>query len=1367
MLALLFLCAAISATKIEEAHKSSSSDDSSSSSSSSSSSGCKDCVEAVYPNPDREKFGACCFGDRSLGEDFTEARCPYVWAGAGTDASDCANLTPCCYTKHGGKCTHEHCFSCVMNGGKQVKFCNECKQDTDSSSSSSSDEPPKEHTPPVRHTPETEHVPTTRKPLRPPTGCCCTRDTPPRKTTAEECHKCNGVYRGDGSSCNDEDACQARCCDRRTRRCEHCDKFEDWKEHSFVGFGSETCCEDVCGVTCCINAKAVDADSAKECVAQGGTAIEGVGVEEAQCGGACCVGATFYLTNSTGCTALNGNFLGDGIGFYPGVCGGCGCVDASIAHEGISEADCALDRTCVFQGNDTICNPLKKRALLKRGEKSSSSSSDSDKSSSWFSSDSHTYDNSPALFDLCSNDGCCCVKGREGHVEKKMVRDSLACYQLGGVFQGEGVVCEKCQCKGGVCCDGRAGYFVSKKADCDLKHGHYAGDGTTLDMEGVCDHQGGACHCGSRHEDGRKRDGGKEHEDDDQCLETPDARVCREFGCGNSFRGVGTHCNSDDDDDEGNQPHEGEGSCCLPRRFDQDVHLCEIVSDKTRCVFLGGVWNGKGSTCEDDTCKLLTGRCCVRGKKGESASEAKCHDEFTANDCQQWGGHWGGPDSLCSDEWACDPRHVGACCRTGAACTVTTPKVCHHVGGRFQGFESKCQDLHNGICKVCMPCVVDAPSCSDAKHCENPEAVCVREYGKCMVLAKPIQSDYTDYDISDSSAESSETFERKLGIDSRDKPARRSSSSSSSSSSSEETESGPVTDDESESTEETAESTEEEEEESSTDESESSSSSSGDSLRERRERIDRARASAERRHRRHESSSDSIERRRERIARERASANREHREDESSSDIRSALRREEEKESDRESARRHHLAHESSSDVRSAQRRKEKIAQERKSAQRSVSASDVLSAHAQIVDRKRGAPHKSSSSSSSEHSHTNHTSNFGPLSCGSRHTIGLPCVAKPLLGKCRIGVCMAPPEDSTLTPGCESVCRYIKDFECGCGCENAWLKTCGLITGRVINDKNKNHKFERDSDAMIGGAVVQVWSHTHDGSERRFVSQQTTSKEGHFAFNSLEPGHHEVTVKWPGCFTSRESRRTFNIECLEQSFNALRAASHGITDIGAKHVSAFSARLEERHGGDSTHLTNNVDFFGTEDCDNKNNDEESQHHDKPKKADDDSDARRHSDKSKPKSEARDKRHSGGDDDEHRFDKNGFDNDGFNKRGFDGNGFDKNGFDKDGFDKDGNQRSEKHVSSSSDRKHNSDKESARDKSSSEEKERSDSDGSRRDDGKQRREGEHGNHHDREDGLAWWAILLIVVGSVVFICVIIVLCTIARRRRRRNL
>ena len=518
----------------------------------------------------------------------------------------------------------------------------------------------------------------------------------------------------------------------------------------------------------------------------------------------------------------------------------------------------------------------------------------------------------------------------------------------------------------------------------------------------------------------------------EDCIDAPSAEVCLSLG-GDSFRGSLTTCASIRDLPPVKKT---DGACCIPRKYDQDIYLCEMVPTKTECDIQAGVWNGARSKCTDEICSAIVGRCCIRRhsyKQGENSNSGECKDSMTAMQCKQecnYGNendecHWGGPESLCSDEFACDPAHHGACCRDNQPCSLLTVKSCHHTKGSFQGFDSKCQDLHNGVCKVCRPCTVKAPECSETQKCENKGAVCVREYGKCMVIAKPIDSLHTSSTMP---------------------PATT----------------API--------------------------------------------------------------------------------------------------------------------------------------------KRSVEDAPRVDAIV-VVAKQQPAPF------------------IGQLSCGDESTIGLPCLAKPLFGKCRIGVCTAPPQGTTLSKSCKSVCRDIKDYECGCDCRDSWKKKCGVITGRVSEEK----KIEKHTDSTssssssssdktddlsssssdevevydnnngkgVAGATVKLFRRNNqghdrndsdfDGDEYELVAQQTTGYDGHYSFSGLAPGEYDVHVKGSGCLTLKRdhSKRAIEVECLEgaqfekTSKHAKPTYKHNTGGVTTERVAKAS------------HLADRVDFSLVDDCHEK------------------------------------------------------------------------------------------------------------------------------------------------------------------------------------
>lgn len=620
---------------------------------------CPGCAESTT-DVENPVHGACCLGDKSIGSDYTEARCPYVWAGPDTSAADCAKKTPCCFEEDGGTCTLERCFDCITKGGTQVRSCSKCVAKTTVATTTKK---------PTTQPPHTLPPQNTTAPSVPCSGCCCIAGSNSRVLSPEDCHTRGGTYRGDGTTCHETDICVPRCCalgPDASRACEVCPARIEPEHHRFITFDDE-CPAEACGVSCCLNVKAIDAHTTEQCEAAGGEAFPDTPLSQLQCGGGCCVGIQYSAVQTeTECTEQQGRYLGDGVGYSPGVCGGACCT--SDLCEVLSSAQCDLI-SGVYQGDDVDC--------------------DED-------------------LDVCLNDGCCCIQ--DGSETGTTVANSRVCHNNGGVFLGEGSDCTETSCKTGVCCsDDFGGIVVNSEEECDLREGHYAGDGSTLDMPGICN-GGGACIC------------------DTSCIDVPDAATCERIH-GDSFRGVGTKCSEIEVTDD-------EGSCCVPSSFHNDESACLITPSQERCEFLGGIWGGVDSECERDTCKTITGACCTAND---------CRDNLTLDECRLCSGHWGGPQSLCSDEYSCQPEHKGACCRDAHDCSVVSVTSCHRVGGRFQGFESTCADQ---ICKHCTPCEANAPECSDSLPCANPLATCVKEFGKCMVIATPISSP-RDYTISD------------------------------------------------------------------------------------------------------------------------------------------------------------------------------------------------------------------------------------------------------------------------------------------------------------------------------------------------------------------------------------------------------------------------------------------------------------------------------------------------------------------------------------------------------------------------------------------------------------------------------------------
>ena len=934
-----------------------------------------DCYEEDFGT--EQPTGACCFGKDSIGN-VPEAYCSYAWAGPWSDASDCKTLHYCC---HDDTCSAATCFECFEQHGVRVDSCKECADlppsPTPSPPSTSTTKPP--------HTLPTAPQPT---PDTPPTGCCCTLDGPVQ-LTAQQCYDCDGEYQGDGVSCDGaaQGICAPKCCDKVGAPCIACPQGHQHNETiTFVGYGDDSCDVETCGVACCIGGAPVPADSSEQCQFHGGVPQPGVPIDEVVCGVGCCVGLEFSVQPSAErCTEVQGRYLGENVAYCPGICGGACCVhieepvmeEPDLRKRQIPQQDFAClilnatdcgELSGVYQGDDVPCGSIVPY------------------------DDDDDDDAEDGELDVCRNDGCCCLPDADGQSVK--VANAAVCQKRGGVFLGEDTDCEENSCSGGVCCSESdfGGVLVANKAECKLKGGVYQGDGSRLDMPGICDPDGGACYCGK----------------DKQCLVMPSATKCREYGC--SFRGVGTRCtpnnvpeNEQNDDDDASDEGVNEGSCCVPASAHDDEQICVIVDSYERCVHRSGVWGGAGSTCSDDTCKDVRGACCVRDDSApvyhQGSSAYSCRDDLTVEQCRDCNGHWGGAESKCSDEYTCAPAHRGACCRDGHECETATSTACHRVGGRFQGFNTTCHDLGGKICRDCRPCDVDGPRCSATQPCDHPDAVCLHEYGLCVIPSTPIPTD-VNYTLP---------------------PAHP------------------------------------------------------------------------------------------------------------------------------------HVAH----------------------AKEGVSVADLANKLKQIKAaqglQKRGVTqppqttYPTTAETTSPHDGTK--DNLGPLSCGDESTIGLPCIAKPVLGRGRIGVCVEPKEGSGLLGECESVCMHIREYAPGCECEGAWRQTCAAISGYV-------KLYE--GHAGVSHVLVELYRFDEHGGYT-FVSESKSGVGGHYAFASLPPGKYKVRVRLHDCYAlyGEENYRIVKLTCLESASVDLLAISGGKAQL--------HSQLEHRANG--AHLVEDVTFYVKEDCD--------------------------------------------------------------------------------------------------------------------------------------------------------------------------------------
>lgn len=816
-------------------------------------------------------------------------------------------------------------------------------------------------TPAPSPTPETKATPppaTTAAPPAtttkhgPPDGACCVPDGTCAEMTQKECHECEGVFRGDYTECG-EDICKRQCCEG-TLTCSIVDKISDCAGR--IGpFGTE--CPDepeTCGVSCCVKEKCVIADSAEDCEACNGRPFEDAECEDVDCGGACCAGSTCSFQESEDdCLQQDVCIALDNCEYKSGEnCATEGICGGACCDEsaGCTEGSelACAGASGVYQGNQTICG-------------------------------------GQAMDEICLNDGACCIDGQ--CVPKA---DAVTCFKHGGVWQGEGSSCDDddVKCGAGACCTGKGCLVAMTERECAWKGGKFRGQGTNCDLPAICDSEGGACCC------------------EDKCIDMASEKKCRAFG-GRSWQGVGSSCMTDGICEE---PGDEAGACCIQKSYIADGALCSITQSEAECLFKGGSFSGAGSTCGDQgdgefQCKVVRGACCVSG-------EEKCFDQMTVSECRECGGHFAGADVSCSDDYVCEPEHTGACCKAGWPCKETTHVMCLREGGRFQGFETTCNDEDGKICSICLPTVVDRPNTNDCAHDSDcpDESICLKQYGLCAVAAYRIPSQYgKPHDW--------------LPKDGWQPPAEDPWWT---------TENGVK--------------------------------------------------------------------------------------------------------------------------------------------------------FAALQTATTGAPAPSTTTGASgtpaptPAPWADEPMNVGPLSCGSNATIGLPCVAHPQKGKCGIGICMPPPEGHTLSDDCVSMCRMLREYQCGCEAEDAWLASCASVAGHIYNDTNANGENDGAEGGVVG-ATVQLFR-KEDG-HYVFVSEEVTKEGGHYAFGGIPAGMYKVHVALPnglGFGGDGKAYRKVTVECLEDLDGDGKLKKRGLQPTQITIQRKFKA----------SHLAEDVDFFAVPGSDNTN-----------------------------------------------------------------------------------------------------------------------------------------------------------------------------------
>jgi len=670
-----------------------------------------DCVEKKHPGDDHDlELGACCFGHMCLGTGVPEHRCRGAWAGPDTGCDACERLRPCC-DEATGECTNKFCSDCFFDGHKPVEYCEQCvKKPTPAPT-----HPPATKPPSPKPSPPTKPPTPDTKP-GPPDGACCLPDGTCSEATQAECHHhLHGTFRGDYTWC-EADTCKIQCCTSTLfSGCQIVDKPSDCDGH--LGEFATECVdeEETCGVSCCLGAKCTVSKSSEHCEQCGGTPTpeNDCSRDNFICGGACCTddGCQFFGPGNAASLESQCAISTQGQEPLPvfnegktcdeaGVCGGACCnpatdeQDCIPAFGGKDECDSAGG---VYQGEDTSCATASSRKRQ-----------------------------NPQAAEVCLNDGACCTVDKQGQPQCSPAADSKQCLAMHGVWQGEGSDCtaDEINCGAGACCDGKGCFSANSERECHWKGGKFSGPGTNCDMPAVCDAEGGACCC------------------DSGCIDMADEKKCNAFG-GISWQGVGSKCS---DVDVCAPRDEGAGACCIQKSYIADGSLCKVTDSASQCEFLGGTFQGVDTECgaidgdpHSFQCKEVRGACCVPGAD-------KCYDNLLVSECRECGGHFAGEGVSCSDEYVCDPHHTGACCKAGWPCKETTHVMCLREGGRFQGFETTCNDEGGKVCAVCLPCEVERPDGNeqDCQHdADCPEnTICLKQYGLCAVPAHRIPTEF-------------------------------------------------------------------------------------------------------------------------------------------------------------------------------------------------------------------------------------------------------------------------------------------------------------------------------------------------------------------------------------------------------------------------------------------------------------------------------------------------------------------------------------------------------------------------------------------------------------------------------------------------
>ncbi|MEK6676157.1 MAG: hypothetical protein AABZ47_10950 [Planctomycetota bacterium] len=355
---------------------------------------------------------------------------------------------------------------------------------------------------------------------------------------------------------------------------------------------------------------------------------------EPEPGACCCVGQSSCLQRlKSECEDLGGYFRGERQPCSVCRCGACCKPCRAECENDVEFLECALDTVRGdWQGENTQCSDTEVTCPVQTG--------------------------------------ACCT----GTTCREMC--SFECEAIpNSVFSGVGTDCTPNRCKGACCLDGtpgNPGSCLDRTEEFCLNSvpGDYRGDGTTCATLGrpILDPPnppiettdcGGACCFGFFTQD--------------QCEIVPSRLNCTEEALPNArYRGDGALCPSNC-----LSPAIIYGACCIADA------VC-IMTTQLFCVnasWLGGVYRGDNSTCDDSTCSSLpVGGCCY--------GNGTCVPGVPRPDCVSSGGTYRGDGTSCSP--IC-PQPVGACCVDADCQNGVPPALCALNDGVYHGTGSTCQ----------------------------------------------------------------------------------------------------------------------------------------------------------------------------------------------------------------------------------------------------------------------------------------------------------------------------------------------------------------------------------------------------------------------------------------------------------------------------------------------------------------------------------------------------------------------------------------------------------------------------------------------------------------------------------------------------